>query len=278
MKRTHLWLALALLVVVNVFVLVGVAYNRSGRPDAEATLTERELPLRIDYRGEDNSGLSLRLNWKNDFVADWFDAAKLAALGFAPRTDEKAPARSDLFYRHMLPKRVFVVLEYQGAAWQRFQKQKEDELAKLKEESPKTKNEESLLKSRQQRIENELQNSSRLFAVDAGLDPGELRSRYPDRGRDLIVPALVRMSYGSKDRKIVARGFIVKILSDDLHLSRDLAARLLALPGMKRSGRRFSYPGFAENTPPRYEATVRWGRRHEPWVVGVTVYGGKQAG
>jgi hypothetical protein len=173
-----------------------------------------------------------------------------------------------------LPKRVFVVLEYQGTAWQRFQKQKEDELAKLKEESPKTKSDESLQKNRQQRIENELQNGSRLFAVDAGLDPGELRTRYPDRARDLIVPALVRMSYGSKDKKIVARGFIVKVLTDDLHLSRDLAAPLLARPGLARHTRWANSFNPWEKGAPRYEVTVRWGRRHEPWVVGVKMNGG----
>ena len=274
MKRTHLRLALALLVAVNTVVLAGVAYNRSGRPDAEATLTERELPLQIDYRGEDNSGLSLRLKWKNDFVDDWFDAAKLAALGFAPRTDEKAPARPDLFYRHTLPKRVFVVLEYEGVAWRRYQKQKEDELAKLKEESPKTKSDESLQKNRQQRIENELQNGSRLFAVDAGLDPGELRTRYPDRARALVVPALVRRSHGSKDKKIVARGTIVKVLTDDLHLSRDLATPLLALPGLARHTRWANPFNPGGKGAPRYEVTVRWGRRHEPWVARVKMNGG----
>ena len=52
-----------LLVLINIIVLSGVAYNRSGDPAALIWLTEREL--KMSYRSyEENSGLSLCLDWR----------------------------------------------------------------------------------------------------------------------------------------------------------------------------------------------------------------------
>ena len=53
------------LLVSNVFVLTGVAYNRSGDPVSRMTLTERELasPYSYSYRKED-SGVVFNLQWR----------------------------------------------------------------------------------------------------------------------------------------------------------------------------------------------------------------------
>jgi hypothetical protein len=97
-----------LVLVANVWVLVGVARNRAGRPDAELELTEREL--RLVRLGEENSGVALDLEWEGprprppDAPAGWFDEAKLRELGFDPGQ----------FSRASLPKDAFVVLEYQA--------------------------------------------------------------------------------------------------------------------------------------------------------------------
>ena len=53
MKKYGLIAAIALIVLTNVVVLAGVAYNRSGEPDATVTLTERELNLAGSWRLED---------------------------------------------------------------------------------------------------------------------------------------------------------------------------------------------------------------------------------
>ena len=56
-------LAWMLVAAVNGAVLSGVAYNRSGPPEARIVLSERELPLAY-RRHEENSGLALRLAWR----------------------------------------------------------------------------------------------------------------------------------------------------------------------------------------------------------------------
>jgi hypothetical protein len=58
--RKLLIAAVVLLLLANVVVLTGVAYNRSGEPLFSIELTERELPLMqsIGYE-EENSGTTL---------------------------------------------------------------------------------------------------------------------------------------------------------------------------------------------------------------------------
>ena len=57
-------MAAALLVLTNIIVLVGVAYNRMGDTETSLLLTERELSLPYrSYSKKENSGLSLRVNW-----------------------------------------------------------------------------------------------------------------------------------------------------------------------------------------------------------------------
>ena len=117
-----LLLALVLIVTANAFVLSGVVYNRSGPPDAQVVLTERELAL--PYRShEENSGLALRLDWRvlgeeGDRYAwrsspPWLTPAKLKALGFDLPEDPEARA-NDRYARTPLPKEVYIVLEQDG--------------------------------------------------------------------------------------------------------------------------------------------------------------------
>jgi hypothetical protein len=108
MKRPGLWLGLALILVTNAFVLTGVAYNHSTEPEAVIQLTERELDL--SYSVEENTGISLRLEWHQPGsgtyarveVPGWLDQAKLESLGFdcsTHMTDPEAQRR----YRKALP-------------------------------------------------------------------------------------------------------------------------------------------------------------------------------
>jgi hypothetical protein len=83
MKRTGLFLAIMLVIVVNIAALAGVWYNRTGPPDAVITLTERELPL--FNAQEDDSGIALRIAYRraeSDQNETWLDRAKLEELGF----------------------------------------------------------------------------------------------------------------------------------------------------------------------------------------------------
>jgi len=275
MKRIHLWLAFALLIVVNTVILAGIARNRAGSPDAELTLTERELVLQTGNFREENSGLALLLDWKNDFVAEWFDTDKLAELGFDVTPWKGDEAESDYRGWRTLPKKAFIVLEYEGKAWERFQRKKDEELASLREPPPRNEAEEKHAESERARIENELLAGSRLFAVDVGLDPRNLRALYPDGDRYIILPALVRIYPQREKTEWNLRGNFETVLGGSLHIPRDLAAPLMTLPNRGRLTRGYDYFEPGKVPAPRYRVTVRWGRRYEPWVVGVRLIGGE---
>jgi hypothetical protein len=85
MTRRGLVLAAAVILVTNAFVLLGVARNRAGRSLQTIQLTERELPM--NYRGKEDSGVALRIQWNQYSFAmfdqySWLDRAKLESLGF----------------------------------------------------------------------------------------------------------------------------------------------------------------------------------------------------
>jgi hypothetical protein len=275
MKRRALFAALGLLIAVNAVVLLGVARNRSGEPDAEVILTERELPLSRFFRHEENTGVSLHLNVNSDSEEQrWFDEAKLAELGF----DTRHFGRLDSWrvYRQ-LSRKAFVVLEYDGEAWQRHRQRQLQEIenlagkvreGKLKPEEAENQKKEKLFR---------LSVASRLFSVDVGSDPGVLRRRYADRSRYLILPSRVRMMVdwergpAGEEGEQRLRGLVQQVLVDELHVPRRLHGRLLALPGKSRIYP--AYTPFDPKDPARvgYRVQVAVGRRLEPWVKGIEI-------
>jgi hypothetical protein len=278
MNRRALYAALGLLIAVNAVVLLGVVRNRSGEPDAVLTLTEREMPLSWPFRHEENTGVSLHLNLNSDIEAQrWFDEAKLAELGFD--TGHFRESDNWRVYRE-LPRKAFVVLEYDGEAWQRHRQRQLQEIenlvvkvreGKLKPEEAENQKKEKLFR---------LSIASRLFSVDVGSDAGILRRRYADRNRYLILPARVRMMVdrerdsADKEGRQRFHGLVQEVLVDELHVPRRLHEGLLALPKTTRihSG----YTTFDPKDPARvgYRVRVAVGRRFEPWVRGVEIEGG----
>ena len=102
-----------ILVASNIVVLSGVASNRSGNPETQITLTERELQL--PYRvHEENSGLTLRFAWRalgkdEDYnmyphwrSPVWFGSEKLEELGF--NIDNYLSSKDNVaFYKQPIP-------------------------------------------------------------------------------------------------------------------------------------------------------------------------------
>ncbi len=269
MTRKELWIAAIVVIVSNAFTLWAARANRAAEPEAVLELTERELRL-PGTREADNTAMALRLEWTDlepawrgpgtEQVPAWFDAAKLASIGFdtsLPVTRENAER-----YRGMAPRAVYAVLENDGEAWRRYV----DGLPSGQEKDTAL-------------------GQTRLVLIDVGTDPGALRVRYPDRRRMAVVPATAGLSFVQpQSGEPFLKGRINTVYPMELNVPKDLRPALESLgprtmvgrvpPGetMVRQGETNVVPrerdlAFAEG--PRYRVTVKWGRSLEPWIVGV---------
>jgi hypothetical protein len=263
-------LGFALILIANVIALVGVASNRSGKPETVIELTERELTL--PYRPNDeNSGLALHLNWRiiqenHDNIYStfshwgspvWFNAQKLTELGFfidgTTFPDEYSKRKEPL------PKDAFIVLEYDGEAYQKAL-QRAEMLLKKAEATLKVNEKDKDLQDRFKEAKNVLEaeriSSSRLFAIDAGLDAGKLRQLYPDRSKFIIMQGIVNLECRSKN---IVVGHVADVRIDKINVPlsyRKLFDSILAQGG----------PNIGELKNPRYKVEVAYGSRFEPWI------------
>lgn len=282
MNRRYMYLALGLVILVNVVVLLGVARNRSGVPDATLVLSERELPLSWDFRDKENTGVSLQLNTNTDTDEQlWFDESKLVELGFDTRQFTNKEAGRG---RRVLPKKAYVVLEYDGGAWQRYRQRQLEEIEELPRKVAQGKLEAEIAENQKQEKLFQLTVASHLFSVDVGLDPKALRKRYADRSHYIIVPAQVRMNIewspktsGNQDMRRVF-GRVQQILVDQLHVPQTLHRGLQILQGNTRIQSGYTYYDPKAPARARYEAQVAFGQRLEPWVMGIKVFNAEEAG
>lgn len=279
MKWSHshtLTAGLALIVVTNAVALIAAAYNRGGIPESTLRLTERELelPYRETWGGE-NSGLSLALAWRvrgpdkvgreaYDGVwgrwspAAWLDARKLEQVGLAvpPQAMSGAERRR---YRDPEAKEVFLVLELDGsgyrAAVQRARERAEAAAAQAARDSANT-----VLKNRAEfagkQLREEETGGSRLFVVDAGLDADALRVRYTDRARYAVVKGRVRAPAPGIALRL---GYVDALAVGQINVP---VAYRSVFEGASRTAYRPAQPGAEA----RFEATVAFGKRLEPWL------------
>jgi len=227
MRPGGLLIAAAVVVITNGVVLMEVARNRAGAPVETIQLTERELPL--NSRQNEDSGLSARLNWRPfgafPGVFSWLDQTKLEGLGFnyskAMRDPQHAP----------LARQAFIVLEYDGAAWEH-----------LKSASPPT----------------QPDLTSRLIPIDAASRSEPLLRKYPDRDRYLIVKGIVQFLITTTSKgQPQLQPFISEVLPESIHVPPPLSDAL---------GR---FPGNTNPASPRYTLTLSYGRSFEPWIVSI---------
>jgi hypothetical protein len=277
MKQRGLLVGCAILLAVNALVLAGVGYNRSGTPEASLALTERELYL--SYKDKENSAVAIRLNWRDGEAAEpaWFDGQKLAAVGFDCSESVEAEA-AELHYRKALPRQAFVVLEYDGAAWQQWQTREKERLAAMAMKHAAGQATRKELEAARKRFAWELVAGSRLFAVDVGNNPASLRARYPDRNRCIITPAKVQLTYHSAIREQGAirqpaklRGVITDVLTESIHVPRQQQAVLRQIQRTRRPWQSSYDASDLGDAPrmPRYQVQLNYGKRHEPWLVAV---------
>jgi len=274
--------ALVLLAAANIFVLAGVAYNRSGDPGTVITLTERELAPPY-YWQKDNSGLSLELNWRSLSRDDdrlypdwrtpyWLGAEKLAALGFDVAKYQHEDA-DQYAYKEPLAKEVFLVLENGGEPYGHALQRAEANFRKKEaayEAKPGDKAVRSEYETTQGQWQRERMTASRLFVIDAGRDPRALRRQYADKTRFIISRGQVRMLVryrdtvrkGSGRRKRGLYGTISRLSSENIHVPLKHRAVFDAIIGHDDQ----DDDGYR---PPRYEVDLAYGKRYEPWIVAV---------
>ena len=243
MKRRGPFLAAALVLAADAFLLVKAAQNRSGSPAATIELTERELRLVRPQR--ESTALFLELAWepaRRDFKFEdgpgWFNQAKLEELGYdcrLPLTDPSAPAH----YLAMPAKEAFAVLQYGQSDW----------------------------------VETGTDRSSwsRLLAVDAGRDLALLRKKYPDTHRFLIVPSLVRLLYETKwdpnTRRdapgAYLRGAIAQMLVSEVSVP---PSQRRVLESLSQTTYDYFTRPESRVRGPRYSVVLSYGRNYEPWI------------
>jgi len=295
MKKYGLISTIALIVLTNVVVLAGVTYNRSGEPDATIMLTERELHWQNSWSWVDreDSGLHLKLKWSmsgyrrfdwEHWKKTWFNVEKLAALGFDtnfPLDDKKASR----YYSRQLPRQGYVVLEYNGDAYQDWLRGSQKRIIEVKKELAEEKK-----VAKQKNLENDIRNMERLmitqshlFAIDAARDPKILRKQYADPSKYIITPAVFRISmhhpktreYNPKimsepplPRKRYLVGRISEILIPIIHVTSDY--RSFFISDIKTHTKTYLPKGKPlSDLKPRYQVTLNYGKRYEPWIADV---------
>ena len=268
-------LGFVILLATNIVVLSGVASNRSGEPESQITLTERELQLKYQVHKE-NSGLALRLAWRAlGKVEDdsnypgwrspaWFGGEKLKELGFNIK-DYLSSNGNTTFYKQPIPKEVFIVLENDGEPYREALKRAKLALEK-KESSFKLNPGDKSLRNKFERAEKRLKRESitetRLFASDAGLDPKKLREKYRDRTRFIIIKGLVKPRYNYNKKRKEVFGYITKLSVANIHVPlkyRDILDAIIAKDIYRKN----------EFGSPRYKVELAYGKRLEPWIVSI---------
>jgi len=243
MRRVLLATAAGVVLVGSGWGLVQVRQNRSEPCGGRIELTERELGLE-DVAAESTATV-LRLNWNVLRAGDrehgptaWLDAAKLSELGFDCGMPLGQPnARNH--YSAMPPRPVYLAMEYEGEAWRKASATR--------------------------------QVKTRLWAVNAALDPHRLRQQYPDLQHYIICRGLVRLRFrdhdagdGSPPLGPRLEGWIQAVCPEDVFVPLPYSRVLREL---WRTGS--ARPKTSEASKPRYAVRICWGANYEPWVEGV---------
>jgi hypothetical protein len=277
LRGRTLGVGIGLIVLTNAIALGGVWWNRSAPPDSALTLSERELGLPWrSLRLMENSGLALNLNWRvagreagefasgytlNGGTPEWLDAAKMAALGFPLDTAQPDGERRQ--HARRLPREVILVMELAGPAWQRALEKARENAARHAAAAAASVNSKEFAaraKGAQNALIQEENTSSRLFVIDAGLDAGALRQKYPDRNRFLLLHGTVRPTMHSQGGNTTqATGYVSRVGNGQINVPHALREPLESLRGQGE-------PGGGN----RFTATLLVGQRLEPWLVDVT--------
>lgn len=270
-SRTRTWIAgIGLIAIANAVALTGVAYSRSGNPDSMLRLSQRELRVPRHWSaGSENSGIALALEWQalssdeeggstfwgsSRYNPAWLDAAKLAMLGFDIPDDLKAP------HPRTQSREILLVLEFDGPARQKALERAKQMLTKEEEQlaiSTNKQTAESRVKSARAALNEQETKSSRLFAIDAGLDLDALRSQYPDRLRYAIVHTKVQARIVQRNKTERMAGYISELHFGKINVPHQFQRLLGQTPSRANQ----------VDSQRSYEFDIAFGKKLEPWIV-----------
>jgi hypothetical protein len=266
MKSSGLISAMAVILIANTIVYLGIRENRQGEPVQIIELTERELP--IQYRDRDDSSIRLRLAYRRSSCQFYprpnscdfpFDLGKLQELGF----DCSSQKRTDREFRHPLMRVAFVALEYEGFAWRRWLENLPEKSTEIEDSKPAAANA-SESSAQWDSTGGTVREGTRLFVLDAAQSYDSLRQKYPDP-KVLIVRALIRavLEDGSDSKNTPSgsflwAGYVEKILPSEIFVPLPFSGDMAKL-APRREGR------------PRYRVALSFGSRMEPWIESLTL-------
>ena len=250
-------LALLIVIISNVVMFAFVFFNKSNIT-SQITLTERELKLPRLPRKE-NSGLSLQLV-HSSLSPGWLNDEKLVELGFNGIDDYENT--QNYTKRRRATKEVFIVLEYNGDTYKELVEKSERRLKeatdllnlnlgtgdKCVSDNPLFCDDNNLRKNvnlAKKSLENRSKIYSRLFAIDAGVNPEKLRKKYDDKTQFMIVKGLIVVNFWQQDNK----NYIQKRIK--------LSIRHIHVPLEYRK---------ALSISPYYNVELIYGSRYEPWI------------
>lgn len=275
-------MAAALLLLTNIIVLSGVAYNRSGDTESGLLLTERELSLPYrSYSKKENSGLALRLNWNviptNTFGNNyrryslsnyghpaWLTEDKQKELGVNVDDIKKHIGNKNYEYEKLNKEEIIVVLEYDGESFKKAIKDAENNFKKLREnvkKNPDNKELNKKLENNEKSLDQLKVTESRLIAIDAGRDLQTLRAKYKNSNKYLMLRGELRPYWNKK--KLVAR--INKIFISSVHVSLPYSKEINEIAKREETNNVYTN----REKKPRYQVELKVGKRLEPWVGGV---------
>ena len=272
--------AVLLLLLTNIVVLSGVAYNRAGEPVVSLELTERELTMVQSYRRTDeNSGTALSLQWQVSGGAElpeflfaggsspeWLDEAKLSALGFNLAALKRDKEQNRHTWRS-LAREVVIVLEYDAEAYQQALLLADHQVSQLREKLVESLDDENLadkLKQAEERLTRLKLSQTRLYAVDAGLEQQALAEKYASSDKYLFV----RGDIGPRWDDDTVTGRIQRLTIQRVHVPLPYSQQLAELT----KGQRFNAYN-ADPIAPRYRVRLNIGKRLEPWIAAVVPIG-----
>lgn len=285
-----MWITgLALIVITNAVVLLGAAWNRSGSPESQLELTQRELRLPYWRMNRESSGASLNLLWRtlpaeaeemgysdysgyagNGGAPYWLDRAKLQSLGF-DMAGLTTRVEGDARRERPLSRSALLVLELNGPACQESLARARRHAADAEAKAAATPENDDLKRRAESARKSEAQaknESPRLFVIDAGMELSELRAKYPDRTRYAIVHGQVRPRVFESKDGVKVEGFIDEISNSSVNIPYDHRATF------KRENGKQSLNGAMPSDV--IAVTIAFGKRLEPWVVALS--GSKAAG